>query len=136
MKRKKITSVICLLLVALMLVSLIFSIIPVKAYAVTQSEISAITQQKSELADRVAECRNRIDLLKEEQATVLEAKSALEEQNRAANEQLNLVAQEIALYDDMIEEKEDELKQAVKKEEKQLAAYRARVRAMEENGSY
>lgn len=136
MKRNKITSVVCLLLVVLMLISLVVSVIPVSAYAVSQSDISAITQQKNELANRVAECRNRIDLLKQEQATVLEAKSALEEQNRAANEQLNLVAQEIAIYDEMIEEKEDELKQAKKKEEKQLEAYRSRVRAMEENGSY
>ena len=135
-KRRKFTSLVCLLLALLMVFSLIFSIIPVKAYAVTQDEISAITQQKSELADRVAECRNRIDLLKKEQATVLEAKSAFEEQNRAANEQLNLVAQEIAIYDDMIKEKEKELTKAQKREEKQLEAYRTRVRAMEENGSY
>ena len=135
-KRKRFVSVVCLLLALLMVFSLLFSIIPVQAYAVSWDDISEITQQKSELANRVAECRNRIDLLKQEQATVLEAKSAFEEQNRAANEQLNLVAQEIAIYDDMIAEKEKELTKAIRKEEKQLDAYRTRVRAMEENGSY
>ncbi len=135
-KQKRIVSLICLLLVALMVFSLVFSVIPVQAYAVSESEILAIQKEKEELSNRVTECRNRIDQLKADQSNVLEQKSALDEQNRAANEQINLVAEEIRLYDEMIEEKADELQKAQKREKKQLDAYRARVRAMEENGSY
>ena len=135
-KQKRITSIICLLLVALMLISLVASAIPTRAYAVTESQIQAIQKEKEALSGRVNECRNRIDLLKQEKATVLEAKSALDEQNRCANEQLNLVAEEIAIYDDLIEEKGKELKKAQDREQEQLERYRTRIRAMEENGSY
>ena len=72
MKRKKITSVVALILVLLMVVSLIVSVLPVSAYAINQEEIDNIQQQKDYLSNRVQECQNRIDLLKNEQANVLE----------------------------------------------------------------
>jgi len=136
MKRKKFTSAVAILLAVLMLMSILLSVLPTAAYAINQSDIDNIQQQRDELSSRVNECRTRIDQLKAEKANVLEQKAALDEQNRCANEQLNLVAEEIALYDDMIEEKEDELAKAKRREEDQLARYRARVRAMEENGGY
>lgn len=136
MKRKKITSAIALLLVLLMVMSLLVSVIPVRAYAVNQSQIDEIQKQKNELSNRVQECQNRIDQLKKEQANVLEQKAALNEQNKAANEQLNLIAEEIALYNDMVEQKEDELEKARDVEQEHLERYRARIRAVEENGGH
>lgn len=136
MKRKKAVSVIAVLLVALMLLSLLVSIIPTAAYAVSQSDIDQIQQQKDELSGRVQECQERIEQLKEQQANVLELKATLDEQNRAAIEQLQLVSDEIAYYDELIEEKSMELADAKEREQEQLQRYRARVRAMEENGGY
>jgi len=136
MKRKKITSVISMVLVLLIVMSLLLSILPVRAFAIDQSQIDEIQKQKNELSNRVAECQNRIDLLKEEQANVLETKAALDEQNRAANEQLDLINQEIALYNDMVKEKEKELKKAREIEQDHLERYRSRIRAMEENGTH
>lgn len=136
MKRKKAVSVIAVLLVALMLLSLLVSIIPTAAYAVSQSDIDQIQQQKDELSGRVQECQERIEQLKEQQANVLELKATLDEQNRAAIEQLQLVSDEIAYYDELIEEKSMELDDAKEREQEQLQRYRARVRAMEENGGY
>lgn len=136
MKKKKATSIIALILVLLMVVGLVASIIPATAYAVEQSEIDEIQSQKNELSNRVQECQDRLNQLKDEQANVLELKSTLDEQNRAANEQLALVAQEVALYDELVEEKAQELEKARNREEDQLKLYRTRVRAMEESGGY
>lgn len=136
MKRKRMTAIIALVLAVLMVVTLMASLIPLSASAVNQSDIDALQSQKNETSGRVQDAKARVDALKEDQANVLAQKAALEEQGRAAQEQLDLVAQEIAMYDSMIEEKAQELEEARTREENQRQRYRARVRAMEESGGY
>lgn len=136
MKQKKFVSILCIILAVLMMLSLIISVLPARAYAVTQSDIDALRAKKNEISQRVVEAQERLDGLKEQKAGVLAQKAALEEQKRSAQEALELVSQEIAMYDEIIEEKEQELQAALKKEQDQLERYRTRVRAMEENGGY
>lgn len=136
MRRKRVTAIIALILAVLMIVSLMTSLIPMSASAVNQSDIDELKNQKNEISNRVQDAKARVDALKADQANVLEQKLALEEQSRAAQEQLDIVAQEIALYDGMIEEKAQELEQARNREADQRQRYRARIRAMEESGGY
>lgn len=133
MNNKKIASTIAVLLALLMVLSLVFSVIPVSAYA---DELDDLQAQKNDLSNQVKECQERLTLLKERQSNVLEQKAALDEQNKLANEQLELVAKEIDAYTKLIEEKAEEVEAARTKEERQLALYQARVRAMEESGGF
>lgn len=136
MKRKRMTAIIAMILAVLMLITLVVSVIPASAFAVNQSEIDELQKQKNQLSSRVQDARDRVEQLKADQANVLEQKLALEEQSRAAQEQLDLVAQQIAIYDGMIDEKAQELEQARNREADQLKRYRSRIRAMEESGGY
>lgn len=136
MKRKRMTAVIALVLAVLMVVTLMASLIPMSASAINQSDIDDLQNQKNEISGRVQDAKARVEALKAEQANVLEQKAALDVQSQAAQEQLELVAQEIAMYDGMIEQKAQELEEARTREENQRLRYRARVRAMEENGGY
>lgn len=136
MNSKKTTSIIAIILTLLMVFSLLASVMPVKAHAINQSDIDKIQAQKNELSGKVKEAKSRIDQLKEEQAGVLEQKLALDAENKYANEQLSLVAEEISIYEDIIKDKAEEVEDARSKEENQLMRYRARVRAMEENGGF
>lgn len=136
MKRKRMTAIIALVLAVLMVVTLMASLIPTSASAINQSDIDDLQNQKNEISGRVQDAKARVEALKAEQANVLEQKAALDVQSQAAQEQLELVAQEIAMYDGMIEQKAQELEQAITREENQRLRYRARVRAMEENGGY
>lgn len=133
MNNKKIASAIAVLLCVLMLASLVLSVIPVRAYA---DELDDLKSQKASLSNQVKECQERLEQLKEQQANVLEQKAALNEQIRLANEQLALVAAEIDEYNKLIEEKAKEVEAARTKEERQLARYQSRVRAMEESGGF
>ncbi|MBR0162806.1 MAG: peptidoglycan DD-metalloendopeptidase family protein [Oscillospiraceae bacterium] len=135
MKRKKIISAIAILLAVLMALSLVLSVLPT-AFAVTQADIDELQKKKDEISAKVAEAEDRVTLLKDEQANVLDQKTALEAKNEAAMESLALVAEEIAMYDDIIEEKTEELNEALTREENQLEKYRTRIRAMEESGGY
>ena len=133
MNNKKIVSTIAVLLTVLMVLSLVFSVVPMSAYA---DELDDLQAQKNDLSNQVKECQERLELLKEQQSNVLEQKAALDEQNKLANEQLKLVAEEIDTYTKLIEEKAKEVEAARTKEERQLALYQARVRAMEESGGF
>ena len=136
MNNKRVIAVIAVLMAVLMLFGLVASVIPAKAYAVSQSDIDALQQKKNELSDRVEEAQDRLGGLREQENSVLAEKAALEERNQAAQEQLDVVDQEIRMYDEMIEDKAEELAQAQQAEQAQLDRYRVRVRAMEENGGY
>ncbi len=136
MNRKKATSVIAIILIVIMVFSLVGTVLPFSAHAINQSDIDKIQAEKNEISGKVKDAKERIDLLKTEQANVLQQKLALETENKFANEQLNLVAEEIKIYDEMIQEKAEEVEEAQSREEKQLNRYRSRVRAMEENGGY
>lgn len=136
MKRKKAVSVLCLILAALMVLSLIFSVLPVRAYAVSQADINALKEKKEQITRRVAEAKDSLERYRAEEADVLHQKAALEEQNAAAQEALELVEEEIAMYDELIAQKERELQAALNRERDQLSRYRTRIRAMEESGGY
>ena len=134
-RRKKLISVIAVIMAILMALSLVASVIP-RAFAVSQYDIDQLKQKKEEISARVKEAEERVNLLQNEQATVLDKKTALEEKNDAAKEALQIVGEEIAAYDEIIAEKTVELNAALDREQVQLDKYRTRVRAMEESGGY
>ena len=108
---------------------------PLRAAAVTQEDIDALKAQRDAIEEKRMEKQAVVDQLEAEQASVVEQKRALDERNLYTYQQIQLNDEEIALYDEMIAEKEEELLGAQKLEREQLARYRARVRAMEENGT-
>lgn len=133
MKKKKAMSTIAVVLVALMVASLLLSVLPAAAYA---DELDELKAQRSALANEVQLCQNRIDGLKQQQANALEQQAALNEQNRLANEELEIIGQQIEGYNKLIAQKAQEVEKAKNKEADQLSRYRARVRAMEESGGF
>ena len=120
----------------LLALSLLLSVAPVSSHAVTQDEIDALKSQRDEITAQRQEKQAVVDQLEGEHATVLERKLAMDERNMYTIEQIQLNAQEIALYDEMIADKHKELENARALEQAQLERYRERVRAMEENGNY
>lgn len=124
------------LLSMVLAMSLLLSVAPVSSFAVTQDEIDALKSQRDEITAQRQEKQAVVDQLEGEHATVLERKLAMDERNMYTIQQIQLNAQEIALYDEMIADKLKELEQARALEQMQLERYRERVRAMEENGNY
>lgn len=116
--------------------ALLLSVAPVSSHAVTQDEIDALKSQRDEITAQRQEKQAVVDQLEGEHATVLERKLAMDERNMFTIQQIQLNAQEIALYDEMIADKLKEVEQARELEQQQLERYRERVRAMEENGNY
>ena len=135
MNRKKAISILAIIMAVVMMLSLVLSVLPT-AFAISQSDIDALRQKKEEIAARAKDAEELIGSLEEEQGSVLVQKAALDAQNAAALEELELIQQELDMYDQMIADKTEELKAAQAVEDQQLTRYRTRVRAMEENGRY
>lgn len=136
MKNRKIRSAIAVFLCIIMCGTVISSTLPAPAYAVTQSEIDELKAQRDVIRAQRQEKQAIVEELEAEKANVVALKQAMDERNMYTLQQMQLNSQEIALYDDMIAEKEAELEEAIRLETEQLERYRTRVRAMEENGGY
>ncbi len=131
MKKRQIIRIFALLL-ALSLTALL----PVPAFAVTQAEIDELRAIRDEVTAQREAAQAVVDDLEGQQAGVIELKTAMDERNAYTLQQMQLNNDEIALYDELIADKAQEVEAARALEAEQLARYRARVRAMEENGSY
>lgn len=133
---KKTKSILALMLSVMTVLSLALGALPIQAYAVTQSEIDALKKERDKIAEAKAAQQAIVDELEAQHADVLDRKLALDERNVYTLEQMALNEQEIALYDQMIEDKAREVEEAKALENQQLERYRTRVRAMEENGNF
>ena len=102
---------------------------------VSESEIEALREKRDVIRAQREEKQAVIDWLQSNAMDILAQKRALDERNSYTMQQIELNNQEIALYDRMIAEKEQEVLDAQALEQEQLERYRARVRAMEENGT-
>lgn len=136
MNKRKIRKVLALCLSLLMMGSIVSEVLPVPAYAVTQSQIDELKEQRNAIRAQRQEKQAIVEALEAEKADVVAQKQAMDERNMYTLQQIQLNNQEIELYDEMIAEKAAELEEAQRLENEQLERYRSRVRAMEENGGY
>lgn len=132
MKNRNLLKVFALMLVC----ALVLSAVPVPAHAVTQDEVDAMRAERDAIAAKREEMQAVVDQLEAEQAGVLERKRAMDERNAYTLQQIQLNNEEIAIYDEMIAAKENEVNAAKALEDQQMERYRVRIRAMEENGGY
>ena len=135
MKSKTFVRVVAIVLAIILAGSVLFSAIGyLTADAVSQAEIDELKQQQSELSDKKNEIQSQINSLEYERMTALAKKEVLDEQMELTQDEIENITQQIATYDELIEQKKVEVVEAQKKENEQLELYKKRVRAMEENG--
>lgn len=145
MKNKKIISIIAIILAVLMLMTLVVGMLPASAFADGEEQdysvnpnasLAELQARKEQLIRMAEDSQNKIAELQTEQATLIDQKVAYDERDAYIHEQIDITAKQIELYRGMIADKQAEVEQAKRLEDEQLERYRARVRSMEENGSY
>lgn len=116
--------------------ALVFSAVLAPACAaVTQTEIDELQQRKEALEERILEQQEKVDQLNESKALFIDRKAALDAQIELNREEIQLISDQIQVYDQLIQEKEQELSEAMEAEQTQSSQLRVRMRAMEENGA-
>lgn len=123
-----------LALAATVAVSLLPEAVVVPASAVTQAEIDAMREEADDLKSQQKEIQAKLDALEADQANAMERKTLLEQQINATQAEINTIAAQIAKYDELIAQKQEELSQAEAEEQAQYELFCERVRYMEEQG--
>ena len=128
--KKTLRSVVCALLAAVVFAA------SLPAYAVSQSEIDELQKKLDALEQQAQEQQDVINDLTNQKARFITRKLALDGKIEINRQMIELIGEQIEIYDEIIGEKLAELDKALEKETAQTELLRSRIRAMEENSSY
>lgn len=128
--KKTLRSVVCALLAAVVFAA------SLPAYAVSQAEIDDLQKKLDALEQQAQEQQDVINDLTSQKARFITRKLALDNKIEINRQMIELIGEQIEIYDEIIGEKQAELDKALEKETAQTELLRSRIRAMEENSSY
>ena len=128
--KKSLRSVFCALLAAAALAA------SLPAYAVSQAEIDDLQKKLDALEQQAQEQQDVINDLTSQKARFITRKLALDNKIEINRQMIELIGEQIEIYDEIIAEKQAELDKALEKETTQTELLRSRIRAMEENSTY
>ena len=132
--QKTIFSVICVVLAVVMVLSLVITVLP--ANAVDETDLERLAEKRALLEEQLMEQEQVVQDLSDNQTLIVFRKAALDKQISLNRETIALIEEQIAVYQELIDRKEDELAAATAAETEQTELLRERIRSMEENGSY
>ena len=128
--KRTLRSVLCALVAAAALAS------SFPAYAVSQSEIDELQKKLDALEQQAQEQQDIINDLTDQKARFITRKLALDNKIEINRQMIELIGEQVDIYNEIIAEKQAELDKALEKETEQTELLRTRIRAMEENGNY
>ncbi len=128
--KKNLRSAFCAILAAAALAA------SLPAYAVSQSEIDDLQKKLDALEQQAQEQQDVINDLTSQKARFVTRKIALDGKIEINRQMIELIGEQVRIYDEIIAEKQAELDKALEKETAQTELLRSRIRAMEENSSY
>lgn len=128
--KKSLRSVFCALLAAAALAA------SLPAYAVSQAEIDDLQKKLDALEQQAQEQQDVINDLTSQKARFITRKLALDNKIEINRQMIELIGEQIEIYDEIIAEKQAERDKALEKETTQTELLRSRIRAMEENSTY
>ncbi len=128
--KKSLRSVFCALLAAAALAA------SLPAHAVSQAEIDDLQKKLDALEQQAQEQQDVINNLTSQKARFITRKLALDNKIEINRQMIELIGEQIEIYDEIIAEKQAELDKALEKETTQTELLRSRIRAMEENSTY
>ena len=138
MNRKKMIAILAGVMAAIMLLSLILSLIPV-ARAASSSEIKKqieeMKEQQQELKAEMEALRAEYNANEDEIARLVDEKNLIDQEIGILYAQINLVNEQISAYNLLIADKQDELDEAQALYNELKERNKARIRAMEEDNT-
>ena len=126
------------IMAAIMLLSLILSLIPTKAGAASSGEIrkqiAALKEEKKEIDAQLKEVKSQLKENNNEIADIVTRKDAIDQEIQLLHQQMDNITHQVATYALLIADKQDELDDANYRLDDLNAKNKERLRAMEEDG--
>lgn len=134
-KKRKAFSAISLVLMA----ALVFSALPVQAFAATsaeiQKEIDALEEKNAEIQAQIDAIQSQYDANYSDMAAIVAQKSSIDQEITLLNNKIETTNQQISAYSQLIADTQDELDKAKADLDDLSEQHRERIRAMEEEGN-
>lgn len=136
--RKRLVSIMAGLMAAIMLLTLILSLIPVPASAASSKEIrnqiNQLKKEKEEIKDKIAEVQGQYEENENEIANIIAKKNVIDQEINLLNSQLQNITQQLQAFNILIADKQDELDTAQDRYGVLNEENKIRIRTMEEEG--
>lgn len=136
--RKRWVSVMAGVMAAVMLLSLLFSLIPTTAFAASSSEIrkqlNQLKEEKAAVQAQLEEVRGQYEANEDEITDLVGQKNAIDQEIALLHQQVDIINDQLASYSLLIADKQDELDDAQAKLDELSDKNKERIRAMEEEG--
>ena len=135
--RKTLVSLFAGIMAAIMLLSLLASIIPMAhaaSSAEIRNEINDLKVEREQLKDQISDLNDQIDANMSEIEKIIAQKNAIDTEIALLYQQIENINKQIAAYGQLIADKQDELDEAKARYAELNAKNKERIRAMEENG--
>jgi len=137
--RKRLISIVAGILAAIMLLSLIASILPVTGVAASSSEIrkqiNELKEQKNEIAEQIKDVQAQYQQNEDELLDIVARKNAIDQEIGLLHAQIMNINEQIAAFNILIADKQDELDTAQGRFDDLSRENKDRIRTMEEEGS-
>ena len=137
-KRKRIVSVLAGIMAAVMLLTLMLSLLPTPASAASSSEIrkqiNALKEEKEEIQGKIAEVQEQYEQNENEIADLISKKLVIDQEVQLLNEQVTNINAQLKAFNLLIADKQDELDNAEERYEQLNDDNKLRIRTMEEEG--
>lgn len=137
-KRKRIVSVLAGIMAAVMLLTLMLSLLPTPASAASSSEIrkqiNALKEEKEEIQGKIAEVQEQYEENENEIVDLMARKSVIDQEVQLLNEQVTNINAQLKAFNLLIADKQDELDNAEERYEQLNDDNKLRIRTMEEEG--
>ena len=137
-KRKRMVSILAGVMAAVMLMTLILSLIPVSAKAASSSEIrqqiNALKSEKKEIEKQIEEVQAQYEENENEIENIIAKKNVIDQEIQLLTEELTNINAQISSFNILIADKQDELDAAVELYRQMNEDNLLRIRAMEEEG--
>ena len=134
--RKKMVRILAGVMAAIMLLTLMLSLIPIHAHAASSSEIrkqlNELKEQKKEIAAQIKEIQGQYKENSNEIKDLVGQKDAIDQEIALLHEQVSNINQQLAAYALLIADKQDELDDAQERLAELNLKNKERIRAMEE----
>ena len=136
--RKRLVSILSGVMAAIMLLTLLMSILPTHASAASSSEIrkqiNQLKKEKAELKEKIDDVKDQYQQNENEIADIIARKNVIDQEIQLLSEQITNMNDQLSAYNLLIADKQDELDNAEGLYDQLNEENRVRVRTMEEEG--
>ena len=137
--RKRLVSILAGVMAAVMLVTLIFSILPMRAAAASSGEIrkqiNALQEDRKEIQNQISDLQTQAQQTSDDITDIIAKKNAIDQEIGLLSAEIININEQISAYSMLIADRQEELDAAQERYDALSADCKTRIQAMEENGN-